>query len=105
MEDGTGDDLFWEGMGENVELWDVQSTALPRGNSYELGPGTMLPRIRVNGRSLIHSTLKASSRGSTLDITELPSRIESQIIPSLPSCETFFLSMSGIPNSASSFCS
>ena len=40
------------------------------------------------------------------DITKLPSQvIESQIIPSLPSCETSFLRMSGIPNAASSFCS
>ena len=63
MEEVTGDDLFQEGMGENVDFRDVQSTALPRGNSYELGPGTRLPRIRINGRSPVHSTPKASSRG------------------------------------------
>jgi len=63
MEEGTGDDLFQEEMGENVELRDVQSTALPRGDSLELCPGTMLPRIRINGRSPgVHSTPKASSR-------------------------------------------
>ena len=33
MEEGTGDDLFQGEMGENVELQDVQSTALPRGES------------------------------------------------------------------------
>jgi len=63
MDEDTGGDLFQEGMGENVELRDVQSTALPRGNSYELGPGTMVPCIRINGRSPVHSTPKASSRG------------------------------------------
>ena len=52
-EEGTGDDLFQERMVENVGLRDVQSTALPQGNSYELGPGTMLPRIRINRRSLV----------------------------------------------------
>jgi hypothetical protein len=38
VEESTGDDLFQEGIGKNVEPRDVQSTALPRGNSYELGP-------------------------------------------------------------------
>jgi hypothetical protein len=38
VDESTGDDLFQEGMGKNVEPRDVQSTALPRGNSYELGP-------------------------------------------------------------------
>jgi hypothetical protein len=63
MEEGTGDDLFQEGMGENVEFRDVHSTALPRGNSCDLSPRTMLSRIRINGRSPVHSTPKASSRG------------------------------------------
>lgn len=50
MEEGTGNYLFQGGMGENVEPRDVQSTALPHGNSYELGPGAMLLRILINGR-------------------------------------------------------
>jgi len=62
MEEGAGDDLFQERMGENVEPRDVQSTALPRGNSHQLGPGMMLLRIRINGRSPVHATPKASSR-------------------------------------------
>jgi hypothetical protein len=59
MEESIGDDLFQEGMGEN----DVQSKSPSRHNSYEFGPGTMLPRIRINGRSPVHSTPKASTRG------------------------------------------
>ena len=45
MEEGPGMNLFQEGMGESAEPRDVQFTALPRGNSYELGSGMMLLRL------------------------------------------------------------
>ena len=61
MRGNIGDNLFQE-MGGNVVYQDVQSKSLLRGNPDEFGFGTMLPRIRINGRAPLHSTPKASTR-------------------------------------------
>ena len=52
----------WFVLGGDERELDAQSTALARGNSYKLGPGTMLLRIRINERPPVHPTPKASSR-------------------------------------------
>jgi len=57
------DDLFEEGMFENVEHHNVHSTAPACGNPDEFCTGTMLPRIRINGRSPVHFTPQSSTRG------------------------------------------
>jgi len=62
-EESLGDELFPERMGENVEYHIVHSTAPALGNPDEFRPGTLLPRIRINGRSPVHSTPKSSTRG------------------------------------------
>ena len=74
MEGNIGDNLFQEGTGGNVEHRDVRSESLP---GDEFGFGMMLPHIQVNGRSPVHSTPKASTRGKGRKSKSLsPSRDE-----------------------------
>ena len=96
-EESLGDDLFQERMGENVEHHSVHSTAPALGNSDEFRPGTMLPRIQINGRSPVHSTPKSSTRGKGRQSKSLSPRRDDDDVSDESGYGTIFISNFSLP--------